>query len=328
MELYIVSRALDHEKAVSDRSPVYSDERLERVKEAFAALFKDRNPALERKYVELYLTRAYALPEALKIDYLDAEVASKAGDARQAAISEYARRLVEDQGDIESINKLFTLDVAQLRALNSPTVNFALRAATDIDQMRKQEQDFNNSITRLRALYIEGMTGFKKSLFYPDANSTLRFTYGEVSGYNPRDGVHYNYVTSLSGVIAKDTGKEPFDVPSDLKKLYANHNYAPYDDQKIHDVPVAFLTTNDITGGNSGSPVLNGKGEMIGVAFDGNYEGLGSDYVYNPDQSRTICVDIRYVLFLAEKMAGDSHLFQELDLHSKTAAKSKTVSAR
>jgi len=147
----------------------------------------------------------------------------------------------------------------------------------------------------------------------------LRFTYGEVKGYKPRDGVYYDYYTTLQGVVDKDTGKEPFDVPSSIKQILSSNSFAPYDDANLKEMPVAFLTTNDITGGNSGSPVINGRGEMIGVAFDGNYEGLGSDYGFNEAQSRTICVDIRYVLLLAERMAGASGIFKELEIRGKAA---------
>lgn len=159
----------------------------------------------------------------------------------------------------------------------------------------------------------------KKGTYYPDANFTLRFSYGDVKGYKPRDAVSYDYQTSLDGVIAKDTGEEPFDVPQKLKELSAKKDYGNYIDSRLNDVPVAFLTTNDITGGNSGSPVMNGKGEIIGLAFDGNYEGLGGDYAYNLTTNRTLAVDIRYALFLMEKFAGANYLFNEMQIKKPRA---------
>jgi hypothetical protein len=154
----------------------------------------------------------------------------------------------------------------------------------------------------------------KKGLYYPDANFTLRFTYGEVKGYKPRDAVIYEFQTSLSGVIDKDTGEEPFNVPAELRELSRKKDYGGYADPRLNDVPVAFLATTDITGGNSGSPVMNGRGEIIGLAFDGNYEGLGGDYAFELSENRTISVDIRYVLFLMDKYAGANYLFNEMQI--------------
>ena len=115
-------------------------------------------------------------------------------------------------------------------------------------------------------------------------------------------------------MIEKDTGEEPFNVPSVLKELARKRDFGTYADARLNDVPVDFLATTDITGGNSGSPIMNGKGEMIGLVFDGNYEGLAGDYAYDLNLNRTIAVDIRYVLFLTEKMGGASYLFNEMQI--------------
>ena len=115
-------------------------------------------------------------------------------------------------------------------------------------------------------------------------------------------------------MIEKDSGIEPFDVPAKLAELYRKRDFGSYLDRGLNDVPVAFLATTDITGGNSGSPVMNGRGEVTGLAFDGNYEGLGGDYNFNPDSNRTLAVDIRYVLFLVEKFAGAGYLFDEMQI--------------
>ncbi|MEW6729693.1 MAG: S46 family peptidase [Acidobacteriota bacterium] len=318
---FAVGRALDQEKPEAERSPIYSAERVERIKRAFAGQFKERNPALERKLIELYLNKLLALPNEQKVAFLEQRFGGRNDAARATAVADFARRVLEDSSlqNEETINKLFDMPLTQMRTLSSPTIDFVTEVNNELEQIRKRDQNFNNSVARLRSLYIEAMTGFKKGLFYPDANSTLRFTYGEIRGYRPRDGVYYSYVTTLQGVVEKDTGKEPFNVPTVLKDLSTRREFGSYVDTKVNDVPVAFLTTNDITGGNSGSPILNGNGELIGVVFDGNYEGLGSDYVYNSEQSRTIGVDIRYVLFLAEKMAAANHLLKELEIHGKGA---------
>ena len=169
--------------------------------------------------------------------------------------------------------------------------------------------DKNNS------LYLRGILDMRKNdVTYPDANFTMRVTYGTVQDYYPRDAVYYNYYTTLDGIIEKeDSTNEEFIVPSKLKELYKSKTYGSYanEDGKL---PVCFITTNDITGGNSGSPVLNGNGELIGVAFDGNWEAMSGDIIYEPALQRCICVDIRYVLFMIEYYAGAKHLIKEMTI--------------
>ena len=149
--------------------------------------------------------------------------------------------------------------------------------------------------------------------YYPDANFTMRLTYGIVDDYAPRDAVYYSYFTRLKGVMEKeDSSNFEFIVPPKLKELYLSKDYGIYGEGDI--MPVCFITNNDITGGNSGSPVLNGKGQLIGLAFDGNWEAMSGDIAYEPGLQRCICVDIRYVLFIIDKFAGNSQLIEELNI--------------
>ena len=150
---------------------------------------------------------------------------------------------------------------------------------------------------------------------YPDANSTMRLTYGHVLPYSPKDAVLYKHYSTVKGVLEKEDPTNPeFIVPAKLKSLIEAKDFGPYADPSDGLVHVCFLTNNDITGGNSGSPVLNAKGELIGLAFDGNWESMSSDVMFEPDLQRCICVDIRYVLFLVEKLGGASHIIAELDI--------------
>jgi hypothetical protein len=152
---------------------------------------------------------------------------------------------------------------------------------------------------------------------YPDANGSLRFTYGNIKGYSPREAVTYSPFTSLKGMIEKDSGVNPFDVPEKLKALQRTKDFGRYG--LNGSVPVNFLTTTDIIGGNSGSPVLNAYGEQIGLVFDGNYEGLGNDLFYSGDYGRTIAVDIRYVLFVVEKFADAAWIVNEMTIKGGSA---------
>jgi hypothetical protein len=168
-------------------------------------------------------------------------------------------------------------------------------------------------------MLVRGMSEMRGIKPYPDANRTLRFTYGEVKGYIPKDAAAYQPFTHLFGVIEKDTGREPFDVPPKLKQLYSAHDFGPYATADGQSVPVDFLSTTDIIGGNSGSPIMNGRGEQIGIVFDGNYEGLGNDFFYNEAKGRAISVDIRYVLFIMDKFGGAGYLLKEMDIRNAPA---------
>jgi hypothetical protein len=151
-----------------------------------------------------------------------------------------------------------------------------------------------------------------------DANSTMRFTYGNVLPYDPADAVHYDFYTTLEGVMQKEVITEDknheFYVPQKLKDLYNNKDFGPYARKEDGKLPVGFLSNNDITGGNSGSPVINAHGELIGTAFDGNWEAMSGDIYFEPNIQRTISVDIRYSLFIIDKYAGAKHLIDEMNI--------------
>jgi len=178
-----------------------------------------------------------------------------------------------------------------------------------------QFQYDEREINELQKLYIKGQQEvIKDKKFYPDANSTLRVAYGKVNSYEPKDGVKYNYYTTLDGIMEKYIpGDEEFDVPEKLRDLYKKKDFGQYAnaDGKIQ---VAFTASNHTTGGNSGSPVFNAKGELIGTNFDRNWEGTMSDIMYNPNQCRNITLDVRYTLFIIDKFAGAGYLLNEMKL--------------
>lgn len=175
----------------------------------------------------------------------------------------------------------------------------------------------NQEIAKNERLFMAGLREMQPDkVFYPDANSTMRFTYGSVQPYKGADAVYFDFVTHLSGVMDKeDPTNDEFIVPAKLKELYAKKDFGRYGNGD--DLVTCFLTNNDITGGNSGSPVINGNGELIGLAFDGNWESMSGNIAYEPKLQRCICVDIRYVLFIIDKYAGAQNLIDELTFGPK-----------
>lgn len=187
-----------------------------------------------------------------------------------------------------------------------------------LSEIRKFAASLNASrqgLDLLHKTYVRGLCEMLAPVAQsPDANFTMRMTYGNVKSYDPKDGVHYNYYTTLKGVMEKENPEDPeFMVPAKLKELYAAKDFGRYA-MPTGEMPTCFLTTNDITGGNSGSPVINGKGELIGCAFDGNWESLSSDINFDKNMQRCIVVDIRYILFIIDKYGDCGYLLNEMNL--------------
>lgn len=179
-------------------------------------------------------------------------------------------------------------------------------------------QQFNTLNAEYGRLYLKGireMDAEKAKMMYPDATFTMRVSYGNVKSYQPRDAVTYDYVTTSRGLLEKyKAGDYEFDLPAKQIELLKNKDFGEYADPKRKDLVIGFITTNDITGGNSGSPVINNRGELIGLAFDGNYEALSHKLAFDKDLNRTICVDIRYVLWCIDKLGGGKNIVEELKI--------------
>jgi hypothetical protein len=182
------------------------------------------------------------------------------------------------------------------------------------ENVRTELARLNGELQRLNTDYMTVQIEYASDkVFYPDANSTLRVAYGNVKGYYSKDAVYYTYITTLKGIMEKDNPEiYDYDVPERLKELYRMKDYGRY--TRNGEVPVCFIATNHTTGGNSGSPVLNADGHLIGINFDRAWEGVASDLAFNPDQSRNISLDIRYALFIIDKFAGAGYLLNEMNI--------------
>jgi len=195
------------------------------------------------------------------------------------------------------------------------SLNYARGVVDKFVELNEVIQPLTKKLELLHKTYVRGLAEMKQpEPSYPDANFTIRLTYGTVKSYSPRDGVHYDYYTTTNGVLEKDdpTTRE-FNVPEKLRELLKAGDFGRYA-LPNGDMPVCFLTTNDITGGNSGSPVLNANGELIGCAFDGNWESLSGDINFDENLQRCINLDVRYVLFILDKLGGCGHLIDEMTI--------------
>lgn len=255
---------------------------------------------------ELYKSR---VPEGFHPGYFTTVQKKYKGNFAKYADQLYAKSIFANEQKIRAFvdkpsSKVFLSDPAFELLKNTFPAYFQIQAYLDSYEFDKANQ-----------LYVEALMKYKPdSLFYPDANSTIRLTYGYVGDYKPRDAVHYSHYTTLAGVIEKEDAKnEEFEVSPKLKALYQAKDYGKYAD-KNGDLPLCFITNNDITGGNSGSPVMNAKGELIGIAFDGNWEAMSGDIIYEPHYQKCIAVDIRYVLFVIDKFAGAGYLLDEMSV--------------
>lgn len=276
--------------------------------DAVTALYKDYNDALERKMavalLEYYRTNAKAEnypdygQDFSKIDFsafvdnlFDASAFTSADKTQALKGKSYDEILKDPMIDF------YNQTLAPLR-------NLYPKLDLGADKFAKGTKDFSAGLLEWK----------KNEPSYPDANFTMRLTYGTVKSYSPKDGVLYKHYTTLDGVMEKeDPNNYEFKVPARLKELWKNKDFGQYANAEGK-VPTCFLTNNDITGGNSGSPVLNANGELIGLAFDGNWESMSSDVMFEPELQRCICVDIRYVLFLMDKFGGAGYLLDEMNI--------------
>ncbi|MCZ8285270.1 MAG: S46 family peptidase, partial [Bacteroidia bacterium] len=264
-----------------------------------------------RAMLEEYIT---GVASANRPPVLDSFIVANGGDAKKLTDFLFANTSFVDKSkteamlnDLEKYPNLYERD--PVFYVTNAIIKYY--STSVFPQFQYDEREINE----LQKLYIKGQQEvIKDKKFYPDANSTLRVAYGKVNSYEPKDGVKYNYYTTLDGIMEKYIpGDEEFDVPEKLRDLYQKKDFGQYAnaDGKMQ---VAFTASNHTTGGNSGSPVFNAKGELIGTNFDRNWEGTMSDIMYNPNQCRNITLDVRYTLFIIDKFAGAGYLLNEMKL--------------
>jgi hypothetical protein len=238
----------------------------------------------------------------------------------ESSIKNYADHLWEKSNLIDPEKMRTFLSNPSMEALeNDPAYKYASNLVPQ-DYIKNNFgsvlSDFQTEKNRLDNLYLKALLEKNKgTLSYPDANSTMRISYGTIQNYSPKDGITYDIKTSIDGMVAKyQPGDDEFDLPKSLLEAYAKRDFREY--AEAGTLPVGFISNNDITGGNSGSPVLNGNGELIGIAFDGNWEAMSGDIAFDKQYKRTISVDIRFVLWCIDVLGGARNLIDELDIRT------------
>ena len=286
---------------------------LDKLRAAFGRFFdKDYAPDVDRKIAKVMLAEYRRLVDAgSQPAYFSTIDSDYQGDVPAFVDGVFRKSIYGSQENFEAFASRPTIEALE----NDPMIQFALSVKAEQKALNKALQQFDDGYSRAHHTYVEGLMKMNDMAnMWPDANFTLRLTYGQVKGYAPRDCAYYGCQTTLDGVMEKeDSTNWEFVVPKRLKDLYNAKDFGPYG-LKNGKMPVALCATTHTTGGNSGSPVMNANGELIGINFDRNWEGVGGDIEYLPDYQRSIIVDIRYVLFLIDKYAGADYLIKEMDI--------------
>ncbi len=297
------------------REMEYMDRNIPMLKERLKNKQKNLHLPTDKNILKIFFQKALALPQGQRLAALDKALKITPGEkVSQEKLDKFIADLYGGSKIHLLKNRIafFDLDQKELLAKNDSFIGFAFELEKEIKELENREKAFDGATTRLRPKYLAGLLKGRDSVVYPDANYTMRFSFGQVMGLSPRDGITYNPMTFLRGVVEKHTGEFPFNAPAELLATYYRQDFGRYYDKTAGGMPVNFITTNDGTGGNSGSPVLNGKGRLMGLLFDTNFEAVASDYVYLPNLSRTIVVDIRYVLFVLDKVYNVENVLDEL----------------
>jgi hypothetical protein len=292
-----------------ERESAYMDRNLARTQKKMFLGLKSYYPPAEKVILSGLLEQVLKLRKEQKIEAL--ENASSDKNIDQFIEDLYGTTQFADETFLQEI---LALSSDQLNEIDDPALNMIRKLYPQLKKNKERSRKQSGTLNKLHPKLYDLKYQFNEAAFIPDANGTFRLTYGYIRGYHPRDGVYYSPITSFRGVIEKTTGKDPFITPPPLIDLYRKKNFGQFFNEKINDIPVAILYNMDTTGGNSGSPVLNSKGHLVGVNFDRAWEATINDYAWNESYSRSIAVDIRYVLWVTQKFAGAEYLLEEMNV--------------
>jgi hypothetical protein len=312
----VVDAGAQMAKPSADRTAPYRDPALAETKKGSASNFANYHEPAERLFLAKVLALASTLPDGQRIAPIDNALQKDFSDRSVGRFVDeaFARTTLKTADGLASAIGRTPAELAQM---NDPFVDLARDLAPLQQQLRDTRARRNAELSKLSALLIDVKQMYQQRDFIPDANGTLRFTFGHVRGYSPADATYMRPITTLSGVMEKTRDEYPYATPQAVRDLYAAKDYGRYRLPKVNELPVAVLYDLDTTGGNSGSPLMNASGELVGVNFDRAWGATINDYAWNEAYSRSIAVDIRYVLWVTEKVGKATHLLKEMGVGVK-----------
>lgn len=312
--------AIEQAKPDAERESGYQERDAARLEGRMKSMDKRYDANVDKALMKLRIERYLAqVPAEHRVPELDRWLGVGTGDKSAPGLDAKLDALYAGSrlGDEAVRLQLLEADRAAIEASDDSALQFAVQVMPALLRLEDEGEARSGRISALRPQFMQAMIDFNASQgkpVYPDANSSLRITFGTVRGYSPRDAVQMEPFTTLAGIVEKDTGVEPFDAPKAELEAIAAGKGAQYRMESLGDVPVNFLSDVDTTGGNSGSPTLNGKGEIVGLLFDGNYESLSADWIFNPDLTRSIHVDTRYMRWVMDEIDHAERLLEEMGL--------------
>lgn len=305
--------AIEREKPDAERAAGYQQRDIERIAGGLNELQKRYEASMDRQLLAYWMGLYRALPSGQRVPALDAWLGGGDDVIMERALDDlYAGTRL---GVLDERQRWFTADKAAFAASTDSMIRLAVALMPTLLTLEDEGRASAGDFARYRPQFLAGVQEFRRSRgehVYPDANASLRLTYGHVMGYQQRDGLMALPFTTGSGILAKDTGKDPFDSPQPVLDALRAKRYGPYADQALGDLPVNFLADLDTTGGNSGSPAMNAKGELVGLLFDGTWESVSSNWVFDKTIKRSILVDIRYALWVMDIVYPAPRLLAEI----------------
>ena len=304
--------AIERAKPDAERESGYQQRDLPAIEGGLRQLERRYVASMDRQLQAYWLEQYLKLPAAQRVAAIDAWLGGNDAAAVKRALDRLAGTAL---GSTEERLKWLSADRAAFEASTDPAIQYAVAVMPTLLQLEQERKTRAGENLAARPVYLQAVADYKNSqgeFVYPDANLSLRITFGNVTGYVPRDGVKYTPFTTLEGVVAKETGADPFDSPQALLDAVAAGRHGGLADARLGSVPVNFLSDLDITGGNSGSPVLDAHGKLVGLAFDGNWESVASNWVFDPAMTRMISVDQRYMRWIMQEVFPAPQLLREI----------------
>ncbi|MCF6268703.1 MAG: S46 family peptidase [Melioribacteraceae bacterium] len=313
---FVIQNAEEKEKNNSEREVSFKDENIAKSISKLDNTFKISLESIRKELLIKMISDARMFSESSRIDAIDNAFDN---DTDKSTISKFVEGsfISAEITNKENFNKLLTLSLDELKELDNPLIKFALELNEQYKYLKSENDKIKGALSKLLPKFNEVKKEWKNRLFIPDANGTLRLTYGYIKGYSPRDAVYSSPITSLKGIIEKSYLGSEYAIPAKLRELYDAKDFGQFYNSKLKSIPVGILYNMDTSGGNSGSPILDAKGRLVGVNFDRAYEATINDFAWNDDYSRSIGVDIRYILWITQKLGGADFLLKEMGVEIK-----------